>query len=65
MREQLSGREAVGIYLYLKKHESELDNTLTQLMSRIEKALYAELSIDEFERLDELYRSNADPWKGE
>lgn len=64
MREQLSGREAVGIYLFLKKRESELDSALTQLMLRIEKALYGELSIDEFERLDELYRSNADVWKG-
>lgn len=65
MTERLTGREAVGIYLLLKKRESELDDTLTQLLLRIEKALYGELSIEEFERLEELYRSNSEAWRGE
>lgn len=58
--DHLSGREIVGAYLFLKEREGELDETLNQLLARIEKALFARLSIDEFERLEELYRSGVD-----
>lgn len=60
MMDQLSGREIVGAYLFLKGRESELDETLSQLLARIEKELFARLSIEEFERLEELYRSGVD-----
>lgn len=60
MMDRLSGREIVGAYLFLKDRESELDETLRQLLARIEKALFAKLSIDEFERLEQLYRSGVD-----
>ncbi len=60
MTESLSGREMVGMYLFLKKSENELDEILTQLMLRFEKSLYGRLSIEEFERLGELYRAGTD-----
>lgn len=65
MMDQLSGREIVGAYLFLKGREAELDETLSQLLARIEKALFARLSIEEFERLEELYRTGADVFKEE
>ena len=58
--ETLSGREIVGVYLFLKAREGELDEILTKLMMRVEKSLYSRLSIDEFERLSDLYRDNVD-----
>jgi len=58
--ETLSGREIVGVYLFLKAREEELDEILTNLMMRVEKNLYSRLSIDEFERLSDLYRDNVD-----
>lgn len=58
--ETLSGQEVVGLYLFLKAREEQLDETLTKLMMRVEKNLYSRLSIDEFERLSGLYRDNVD-----
>jgi hypothetical protein len=51
----LQGREALGIYFMLKDRESELDETRLQLMDRLERELYQELSIDEFENIRNLY----------
>lgn len=65
MTESMSGREMVGVYLFLKKNENELDETLTQLMQRIEKSLFGRLSIEEFERLTELYHSDSELFRGE
>lgn len=53
---ELNEREAAGIYLQLKKNDGELDITLCRLLTRIEKELYARLSIQELENLEELYR---------
>ena len=58
--ETLTGREIVGVYLFLKSREEELDDVLTKLMMRMEKSLYSKLSIEEFERLPDLYSSNVD-----
>lgn len=58
MTNALTDRELVGVYLLLRRHASELDTTLTRLMMRMEKDLFAYLSIDEFERLGELYETN-------
>ena len=60
----LSGREFVGTYLFLKSREEELDETLRHLVARMERTLYERLSIDEFERLDELYRAGIDVFEG-
>ena len=60
MIDGLSGREFVAIYLFLKNREEGLDGTLMKLLARMERVLYERLSIDEFERLEELYRSGVD-----
>ena len=57
MTAPLSERELIGIYLFLKSHEEELDETLRNVVMKAEKSLFAELSIGQFERLGELYRS--------
>jgi hypothetical protein len=51
----LKGREILGVYLLLKDREAELDETLLQLLDRLERALYQELTIDEFENIRRSY----------
>jgi len=51
----LQGREALGVYFMLKDRESELGETLLQLLDRLERELYQELTIDEFENIRDLY----------
>jgi hypothetical protein len=51
----LQGREVLCIYFMLKDRESELDGTLLQLLDRLERELYRELTIDEFENIRNLY----------
>ena len=51
----LKGREILGIFLLLKDREVHLDETLLQLLDRLERALYQELTIDEFENIRKSY----------
>ena len=51
----LKGKEILGVYLLLKDREAELDETLLQLLDRLERTLYQELTIDEFENIRALY----------
>jgi hypothetical protein len=51
----LKGWEILGVYLLLKDSEAELDETLLQLLDRLERTLYQELTIDEFENIRALY----------
>ena len=57
---ELNEREAAGIYLQLKRRDDELDLTMCRLLTRIEKELYARLSIQQLENLEELYRRGDD-----
>jgi len=52
---QLKGREILGVYLLLKDSEAELDETLLQLLDRLERTLYQELTIDQFENIRRSY----------
>ena len=54
----LKGREILAVYLSLKDREAELDETLLQLLDRLERILYQDLTIDEFENIHELYKKN-------
>jgi hypothetical protein len=45
----------VGVYLLLKDRERELDATMLQLLDRLERTLYQELTIDEFENIRRSY----------
>lgn len=51
----LKGREILGVFLLLKDREAQLDETLLQLLDRLERALYQELTIDEFENIRKSY----------
>ena len=51
----LKGREVLAVYLMLKDREAQLDETLLQFLDRLERALYQELTIDEFENVRKLY----------
>lgn len=51
----LKDREVAGIYLLLKERERELDETMLKLLDRLERVLYQELTIDEFENIREKY----------
>ena len=51
----LKGREILGVYLLLKDREAQLDETLLQLLDRLERTLYQELTIDEFENIRKSY----------
>jgi len=53
----LKGREILGVYLLLKSREKELDEILLQLLNRLERELYRNLTIDEFENIGTLYRN--------
>ena len=54
----LKGREILAVYLSLKDREAELDETLLQLLDRLERILYQDLTIDEFENIHELYKKD-------
>lgn len=56
----LSKKEIVGVYLLLKKRENRLDRTLHRLFARIEKKLYEQLTIEEFEQLNRFYHKKID-----
>ncbi len=47
--------ETISLYLLLKVDEDKLDPIRLRLLSRVEKRLYEELSIEKFEGLNELY----------
>ena len=51
----LKDREVLGIYLLLKERERELDETMLKLLDKLERVLYQELTIDEFENIREKY----------
>ena len=60
----LSGNDLVGIYLLLKENESALDTRMNNVLIRIEKCLFENLSIQEFEQLDILYSQDKNILKG-
>ncbi len=54
----VDGRDLIGLYLFLKNREPELDTRLRSLLDRIERILFTRLSIDDFENLEEKYKKN-------
>jgi hypothetical protein len=51
----ITNNDLIGIYLFLKKNELQLDQRLERLMIKIEKLLFSTLSIEEFENLEHYY----------
>jgi two-component SAPR family response regulator len=60
---EMSGRELMGLYLFLQAREEELDHSLYSLYNRLQRRLCEELSIDEMERIEKLYKENVDVFK--
>ncbi len=60
---ELSSREIVALYLHLNDGSKELDSVMENLLKRISERLYDNLSIDELEKLSELYSRNIDVLK--
>ncbi len=62
----LSDKELVGMYVWLKPRENELDLILLNLLSRMEKILYQTMTIEEIETIQDIYRKGFDfnPFKG-
>ena len=56
----ISLRETMGLYLYLKPHEMELDEQVIRCLRRLEKELYQRLTIDELENLRASYQEMKD-----
>ncbi len=56
-------KEIVGLYLFLKHHEQDLDKRLFPLLIRLEEYLFNRLSIQEMEDLPTLYNKNIDVLK--
>ena len=48
----LSGTEAKAIYHLLKEKENSLESCLLQLLNRIERFIYENLTIEELEKLN-------------
>ena len=55
---EIKGLRIAGLYLFLKKRESELDDKMSKLCEEIEAYLYDSLSIEEMEELQELYEKS-------
>ena len=53
----LKDREILGVYLLLKDGERELDETMLKLLDRLERTLYQQLTIDEFESIRHKYKT--------
>ena len=52
----LSEREVYALYIRLKRDEMALDVTLSALLNRIEKMLQAELTIEEMESVETVFK---------
>ncbi len=57
---EMEGREIMALYLLLHGQEERLDDTLLSFLDRIEGMLYSRLSIEEIERIGELYERHID-----
>jgi len=57
---ELDGKPVVGLYLFLRRHEEELDPATLSVLNTLERTLFRYLSIDEMEGLDDAYRGGAD-----
>ena len=55
----LSAKEIMGLYMLLKKQEMVLDATMCAALGKIEKILYAQLTVEEIESIQSLYDQQA------
>lgn len=53
---ELKEPEILGLYLWLKNQETDLDRTLIVFLQRLEKTLWQKYSIEEMENIDSIYK---------
>jgi hypothetical protein len=56
----MNSSEIIGLFLFLRARESELDSNLSSFHERLSEYLYDRLSIDEMENLKDLYAQKID-----
>lgn len=56
----LEKREIIPLYLALSALGADLDIRLMPILDRLERHLFSRLTVDEMERLAELYADNVD-----
>lgn len=54
-RVEFTGKTVVGLYLFLRRHEEELDTNTLAALNELERELFNHLSIEEMEQLEESY----------
>ncbi|MFO8064334.1 MAG: hypothetical protein ACQETQ_00345 [Spirochaetota bacterium] len=54
-RAEFTGKTVVGLYLFLRRHEEELDTNTLGALHELERELFEHLSIEEMERLEDDY----------
>jgi hypothetical protein len=57
---RVNGQQLVGLFLFLRQRESELDTPTSAVLVRLERYLYERLSIEELEKLPNLYEKGVD-----
>jgi hypothetical protein len=57
---QLTPKEIVGLFIFLRRNEANLDPILVSMKNRLERVLFESLTLEEFDTLEELYASDVD-----
>ena len=57
---ELSHRQLIGLFLHLVRSEPDLDEPLSMLLNDLQSIVFRYISIDEAERIEELYNNNVD-----
>ena len=57
---KLSDKEALGVYLLLREQRTPIDESMARLAKRLEDQLYRDLTVEEVEDLEAVYRTMDD-----
>ena len=60
MNIRVEGIQLMGLYLFFRRHEDELDENLLAVLDQVQGTLYSAASIDQIEEMETLYRKNVD-----
>lgn len=56
----IDGQDVVGLFVFLRRHEMELDTRLVALYERLERQLHSRLSIEQMENIETIYEQGID-----
>lgn len=54
----IDGQELIGLFVFLRRHEMELDPRLIALYEKLERHLHGRLSIEQMESIETLYEQD-------